>query len=80
MKKKNDEEISSKQLEEIEQLVSQTDNFLMDLYESIPMTMVNAIMMGRLMMHSKANNQEKEFKEFLNDVISGDFEKKSTLQ
>ena len=44
------------------------------------MKMVNAIMMGRLMMHSKANNQEKEFKEFLNDVISGDFEKKSTLQ
>jgi hypothetical protein len=36
--------------------------------------------MARLVMHSKSAGEGEELKKFLEEVISGEFEKRSTLQ
>ena len=65
---------------EVEKLVYDVDDFLFNLYKLAPFTVINAIIMARLVMHSKSAGEGEELKKFLEHVISGEFEKKGTLQ
>ena len=65
---------------EVEKLVYDVDDFLFNLYKMAPLTVINAIIMARLVMHSKSAGEGEELKKFLEHVISGEFEKKGTLQ
>ncbi len=65
---------------ELEKLVYDVDDFLYKLYKIAPVTVINSIIMARLVMHSKSVGQEESFKLFLEEVIKGDFEEKGTLQ
>ena len=65
---------------EVEKLVYDVDNFLYNLYKVAPLTVINAIIMARLVMHSKSAGEGEELKKFLEHVISGEFEKRGTLQ
>ena len=65
---------------EVEKLVYDVDDFLFNLYKLAPLTVINAIIMARLVMHSKSAGEGEELKKFLEEVISGEFEKRGTLQ
>jgi len=64
----------------IEDLVTEVDDMLQSLSTKAPITVVMGVVLARLMMHSKANGFDDEFKNLITDVSSGQFEKKSTLQ
>ena len=64
----------------IENLVTEVDDMLQSLSTKAPITMIMSVVLARLMMHSKANGFDSEFKNLVTDVSSGEFEKKYTLQ
>ena len=64
----------------VETLVNEVDDLLQSMSTRAPITVILGVVMARLMMHSKANNFETEFKNIIEDVANGEFEKKKTLQ
>ena len=64
----------------IENLVTEVDDMLQSLSTKAPITMIMGVVLARLMMHSRANGFDTEFKNLITDVSTGEFEKKSTLQ
>lgn len=64
----------------IEELVAEIDEVLQSMSTRAPITIIMGVVLARLMMHSKANGFDDEFKNLITDVSSGQFEKKSTLQ
>ena len=64
----------------VETLVNEVDDLLQSMSTRAPITVVLGVVMARLMMHSKANGFDKEFKNIIIDVSNGEFEKKKTLQ
>ncbi len=64
----------------VETLVNEVDDLLQSMSIRAPITVILGVIMARLMMHSKANGFETEFKNMIEDVANGEFEKKKTLQ
>ena len=45
-----------------------------------PVTVIMGVVLARLMMHSRANGFDDDFKKLVTDVSTGEFEKNYTLQ
>ena len=64
----------------IQELVTEIDDVLQSMSTRAPITVIMGVVLARLMMHSKANGFDDEFKNLITDVSTGEFEKNYTLQ
>ena len=64
----------------IQELVTEIDDILQSMSTRAPITVIMGVVLARLMMHSKANGFDDEFKNLITDVSTGEFEKNYTLQ
>jgi len=78
--KKKSKMMSKKPDLPIENLVTEIDDVLQSMSTKAPVTVIMGVVLARLMMHSKANGFDDEFKNLIADVATGEFEKKYTLQ
>jgi len=64
----------------IQELVTEIDDVLQSMSTRAPITMIMGVVLARLMMHSRANGFDEDFKKLVTDVSTGEFEKNYTLQ
>ena len=78
--KKKSKTMSKKPELPIQELVTEIDDILQSMSTRAPITVIMGVVLARLMMHSKANGFDDEFKNLITDVSTGEFEKNYTLQ
>ena len=64
----------------IQELVTEIDDVLQSMSTRAPITVIMGVVLARLMMHSRANGFDDDFKKLVTDVSTGEFEKNYTLQ
>ena len=78
--KKKPKTMSKKPELPIEDLVTEIDDVLQSMSTRAPITVIMGVVLARLMMHSRANGFDDDFKKLVTDVSTGEFEKNYTLQ